>query len=144
MSRSKLALYASWFIALLAVVGSLYFSEVLHLPPCLLCWYQRIFMYPLAIIIGMGLIRNDRNMPYYALPLSLIGLGIATYHVLLYYGFISENLLQCSLSGVSCTVKQIEWLGFVSIPLLSFIAFVFITFSTAFALAEVTKGRAKS
>ena len=138
MDRSRIALFVAWLITIVSVIGSLYFSEILHLPPCLLCWYQRIFMYPLVIILGIGLLRKDKDMPYYALPLSLLGLFIAIYHVLLYYGFIPESLAPCSL-GISCTTKQIQWFGFVSIPLLSMIGFILITFASALALIDIKK-----
>jgi disulfide bond formation protein DsbB len=115
--------YAAWIIALLATVGSLFFSEVMNLPPCALCWYQRIATYPLVLIIGVGIVLRDRRMKYYALPLSLGGLAIAFYHNLLYYGVIPEAAAPCT-QGVSCTETQIEWFGFITIPLMSLAAFV--------------------
>ncbi|HYP51034.1 MAG TPA: disulfide bond formation protein B [Pyrinomonadaceae bacterium] len=110
-------------IALLATVGSLFFSEVMNLPPCALCWYQRIATYPLVLVIGVGIVLRDRRMKYYALPLSLGGLAIAVYHKLLYYGVIPETAAPCT-QGVSCTETQIEWFGFITIPLMSLAAFV--------------------
>ena len=115
--------YAAWIIALLATVGSLFFSEVMNLPPCALCWYQRIATYPLVLIIGVGIVLRDPRMKYYALPLSLGGLAIAVYHNLLYYGVIPEAAAPCT-QGVSCTEAQIEWFGFITIPLMSLVAFV--------------------
>lgn len=115
--------YAAWIIALLATVGSLFFSEVMNLPPCALCWYQRIATYPLVLVIGVGIVLRDRRMKYYALPLSLGGLAIAIYHNLLYYGIIPEVAAPCT-QGVSCTETQIEWFGFITIPLMSLAAFV--------------------
>ncbi|HEX8564300.1 MAG TPA: disulfide oxidoreductase [Pyrinomonadaceae bacterium] len=115
--------YAAWIIALLATVGSLFFSEVMNLPPCALCWYQRIATYPLVLVIGVGIVLRDRRMKYYALPLSLGGLAIAVYHNLLYYGVIPETAAPCT-QGVSCTETQIEWFGFITIPLMSLAAFV--------------------
>jgi disulfide bond formation protein DsbB len=120
--------YLGWFQALLATLGSLFFSEVLLLPPCALCWYQRIFMYPLVAILTVGILLRDPRLKYYVLPLSVIGLGISIYHNLLYYGFIAESLGPCML-GVSCTTRQIEWMGFISIPLLALTAFTVITLS---------------
>lgn len=139
MTKQRVALYLAWLIAIVAMAGSLYFSQVLHLPPCLLCWYQRIFMYPLVFIIGIGLLRKDKSVPFYILPLSLIGLCIAAYHVLLYYGIIPESLAPCSL-GISCTTKQIEWFGFITIPLLSLIAFLKITLLSLYTLMSDKKG----
>ena len=115
--------YLAWFIALVATVGSLFFSEVMQLPPCVLCWYQRIAMYPLVLIIGSGIILRDSRMKSYALPLCLIGLTISIYHNLLYYGLIPESITPC-VEGISCTSRQIEWLGFITIPLMALTAFV--------------------
>lgn len=123
--------YVAWLQALIATTGSLYFSEVMHLPPCTLCWYQRIMMYPLVFVLAVSLLTADRRVRAYALPLSVTGLLIAIYHNLLYYGVIPEGLTQCA-AGVSCTARQIEWLGFVTIPLLSLTAFSIITLSLLF------------
>jgi len=115
--------YLAWIIALVATVGSLFFSEVMDLPPCVLCWYQRVAMYPLVLIIGSGIIMRDGRMTSYALPLSLIGLAISIYHNLLYYGLIPESITPCT-EGISCTSRQIEWLGFITIPLMALTAFL--------------------
>jgi len=116
-------LYLAWIIALIATVGSLFFSEVMQLPPCVLCWYQRIAMYPLVLIIGVGIVTRDSRMKNYALPLCLIGLAISIYHNLLYYGILPESITPCT-EGISCTSRQIEWLGFITIPLLALAAFI--------------------
>lgn len=118
--------YAAWITALIATVGSLFFSEVMDLPPCVLCWYQRIAMYPLVIIIGIGIATRDLRWKTYAIPLTLIGLIISIYHNLLYYDLISESLAPCT-QGISCTSRQIEWLGFITIPLMALTAFVSLT-----------------
>lgn len=120
-------------ISIIATFGSLFFSEILKLPPCVLCWYQRIFMYPLVFITSIGLWKKDRNLPYFILPLSIIGLIISAYHNLLYYKIIPENITPCTM-GISCTTKQIELLGFITIPLMSFTAFLLITLITIFYL----------
>ncbi len=114
--------YLAWIIALVATVGSLFFSEVMDLPPCVLCWYQRIAMYPLVVIIGIGIITRDSRLKNYALPVCLIGLAISIYHNLLYYGLIPESITPCT-EGISCTSRQIEWLGFITIPLMALTAF---------------------
>lgn len=116
-------LYFVWVVALVATAGSLFFSEVMLLPPCVLCWYQRIAMYPLVIIVGAGIIMRDRNMPFYALPLALAGLAISVYHNLLYYKLIPDHISPCT-QGISCTTVQIEWLGFITIPLMALVSFV--------------------
>lgn len=124
MLKDKLP-YVAWTQALIATLGSLYFSEVMHLPPCVLCWYQRILMYPIVLIGAVGIIRRDKALPFYVLPLSILGWFISLYHNLLYYKIIPESITPCQL-GVSCTTRQIEWLGFITIPLLSFIVFTVI------------------
>ncbi len=123
--------YIAWVMVLLSVVGSLFFSEVMQLPPCVLCWYQRIAMYPLVLIIGIGIITRDARMKIYALPFALIGLAIAIYHNLLYYGFIPESITPCA-EGVPCNAVQIELLGFITIPLMGLAAFAAIAFCLVF------------
>lgn len=125
---SPAILYFAWVTALIASAGSLFFSEVMQLPPCVLCWYQRIAMYPLVGVIGAGIILHDARLKYYALPLSLSGFAISVYHNLLYYGFIPESITPCT-QGVSCTSRQIEWLGFITIPLLALTAFAILNLS---------------
>jgi disulfide bond formation protein DsbB len=95
----------------------------MKLPPCTLCWYQRICLFPLVAIFAVGIVRRDAAVVSYALPLVLIGLGISIYHNLLYYGVIPEALSPCS-EGVSCTEVQLEWLGFITIPMLALAGFV--------------------
>lgn len=121
-------LYIAWVTALASMVTSLYFSDVLGFAPCVLCWYQRIAMYPLVLIIGIGIVKKDRNFYNYALPLSLVGGAIAFYQNLLYYKVIPISLAPC-ISGISCTAEYIKLFGFVDIPLLSFISFLIVTVS---------------
>lgn len=126
MSLREQLPYVAWITALISTAGSLFFSEVMGLPPCVLCWYQRIVMYPLVLIIAIGILLRDRRMKMYALPFSVIGLGIAVYHNLLYYGFIPESITPCT-EGVPCNAVQIEWLGFITIPLMGLAAFTTLT-----------------
>lgn len=121
----KYGLLSAWLLVTFATLGSLFFSEVLHYPPCVLCWYQRIVMYPLVLILGIGYVRKDKGCIIYAWPLAIIGFLIAVYHNLLYYNILPEAAAPC-LAGVSCTTKYIEWFGFITIPLLSLVAFVII------------------
>lgn len=114
--------YFAWATSLVATAGCLLFSEVMELPPCVLCWYQRVAMYPLVMAIGAGIIMRDRRMKYYAPPLALTGLLISIYHNLLYYGVLPESITPCQ-QGISCTTVQIEWLGFITIPLMALTAF---------------------
>ncbi|MBI4100261.1 disulfide bond formation protein B [Candidatus Microgenomates bacterium] len=120
------ALYIAITQVLAGVFGSLYISELMKLPPCNLCWYQRALLYPLVIIIGWGLIRKDKNLHFYVLPFSVGGLIIASYHFLLQNGLAGKSLAGCTLN-IPCDVKQIEWFGFITIPLLSFAAFFVVT-----------------
>ncbi|MBK5104974.1 MAG: disulfide bond formation protein B [Burkholderiales bacterium] len=118
--------FACWLIATTSMLGSLFFSEVMGFQPCVLCWYQRIAMYPLVLILPAGLFPFDRNIVRYALPLSLTGVLIAGFHLLLVAGFIPESIKPC-VQGVPCTEVQIEWFGFVTIPLLSGLSFLVIS-----------------
>ncbi len=118
----KNALYLALIQAIVAVLGSLYFSNILLLPPCVLCWYQRIAMFPLFITLIVGILIRDRNTHLFVLPPAILGWCIALYHCLLYYKIIPDTLAPCS-TGVSCTTKYVEYFGFVTIPLLSCIAF---------------------
>ena len=115
-------IYAAWIQACVATFGSLYFSEVMKLPPCTLCWYQRILMYPLVLVIAVGLLRRDRGVSLYVIPISLLGFIVGVYHNLLYYRIIPEEIQPCTV-GIPCTTVQIEWLGFITIPIMSLTAF---------------------
>ena len=115
--------FGAWLIATLATLGALFMSEIMDFAPCVLCWWQRIFMFPLVLILALGLFPFDPKVVRYALPLALIGLLIAGFHVLLTMGIIPESLAPCR-QGIPCKTIQIEWFGFVTIPLLSFLAFL--------------------
>ena len=117
--------YVTLVLAIISTLASLYFSEILHLVPCVLCWYQRIAMYPLVPIIAVGILLKDKNFFLYVLPLSIIGWGIALYHNLLYYHFLPESIAPCT-AGVSCTSRFFQIFGFIDIPLGSFVAFTLI------------------
>lgn len=118
----------SFLVSLVATLGSLFFSEVLNYIPCTLCWYQRIFMYPLTLIFLMNLLYPDDKIIKYSLPMTILGLCISIYHNLLMYGFISEELSPC-VQGVPCSTRYIDWLGFITIPFLSLTAFTIIFIS---------------
>lgn len=115
--------FLAWLTATLATLGALFMSEIMALAPCVLCWYQRIFMFPLVVILALGLFPFDPKVVRYALPLAVIGLAIAAFHVLLVWGIVPETLAPCR-QGIPCKTVQIEWFGFVTIPLLSFLAFL--------------------
>lgn len=115
----------AWAAAFFSMVGSLFFSEVLKWPPCVLCWYQRIFMYPLVIIIGIGIWKKDKVMSIYALALAGIGGLIALFHSLLQWKIIPDAIAPCA-QGVSCTTVHTNLLGFITIPSMSLGAFLVI------------------
>lgn len=122
MRKKEYLFHIAWMISVLATLGSLFFSEVLHFTPCVLCWYQRVFMYPLPFILTVGILKKDRLSSLYVLLLGSVGWLIALYHLLLSYHVIPEKLAPCTL-GVSCTTGYINYFGFVTIPFLSFLAF---------------------
>jgi len=122
------SLLVAWIAAVIATLGSLYFSEVMQFIPCTLCWYQRIFMYPLAIVLGIAFYKNDRRIYPYVLPLSIIGMLISGYHMLLQKISYLKQFEMCK-TGVPCSEDYLNWFGFVTIPMLAFIAFTIITIS---------------
>jgi len=130
--------FACWVVATSAVLGALFFSEVMRLPPCLLCWYQRIFMFPLVLLLPLGLFPFDRRIVRYALPLGAVGWAIALVHVLLTWGIIPESVTPCT-QGVPCGENPIVWFGFVSIPLLSLAAFTSIVALLLVARQRIAK-----
>ena len=115
-------IFVCWLIVSVATLGSLFLDKALGIEPCSLCWYQRIFMYPLVVILLMGLLPLDRNVTRYALPLAILGWMTASYHLLMYVGIIPESLQPCG-SGPSCLQQDLGLFGFVNIPMLSFISF---------------------
>jgi disulfide bond formation protein DsbB len=137
--RMSKSLLLGWIAALIATIGSLYFSEVLHYIPCTLCWYQRIFMYPLAIMLGIAFYQNDRGIVKYALPLSIIGMIISGYHTALQKIPYLQQFEMCT-SGVPCSKDYINWLGFITIPILALTAFTIITICLVM-LARGNKGK---
>jgi len=119
-------LFACWMIASGSALGSLFFSDVMGFAPCVLCWYQRIAIFPLVLILPMGFFPFDASAAKFALPLAVAGLLTAIYHNLLYAGLIPKSIQPCA-QGVPCTEKYIELFGFVSIPLLSLLALAAMT-----------------
>ena len=116
------ALWLAWLVAATAMAGSLYFSEVAGLTPCALCWYQRIAMYPLAIILLVAAVRRDWAVRPYATVLAGIGALVAAYHVLLQRipGLPSGS---CSLEA-PCSAIDLERFGFITIPVMALVGFL--------------------
>jgi disulfide bond formation protein DsbB len=114
----------AWMVALVATLGSLYYSEVAGFPPCPLCWYQRIAMYPLAVILGVATFRRDPDVRRYVWPLTLAGGLIAAYHYQLEW-FPTQAGVACD-AAAPCTVRWVFEFGFVSLPYMALSAFAFI------------------
>jgi len=115
----------AWFVALVASTGSLYLSDVVGFVPCSLCWYQRIAMYPLVVLLLVAMVRRDAPVWRYALPLAVIGAVIAAYHVTIQFQ-PSLDVGVCS-AGASCTGRYLAIFGFVSIPVMAGGGFLLIT-----------------
>ena len=124
-------LYLAWLVSVVATLGSLYFSEVMGFVPCKLCWWQRIFMYPQALLLGMASYRDDRRVIPYLWPLSAVGGSISAFH------YLQEQLpgLRLPVCGadVSCFTPWIDWFGFITIPFMALTAFTLILICLALA-----------
>jgi disulfide bond formation protein DsbB len=128
--------WTAFVIAAFATAGSLFFSEYAHFVPCHLCWFQRIFMYPLTIVFLVAAIRRDpRGAAFTGIPLALIGSGIAIYHVWLEH-HPQDQTPGCFVGQTSCATEWIKKLGYVTIPVLSLTAFLAIIAMLSFALAN--------
>jgi len=130
---NRSALYIALIVAWVATLGSLYFSEILGYIPCQFCWYQRIFMYPMALLIALGLLRYDKELPHLVIPFTIIGGCISTYHYLLQKTNIFDAHATCQV-GVPCSSTWINWFGFITIPFLAGMAFFLITVFSLVAL----------
>lgn len=109
-------------VAGVSTLGSLYFSEVADYVPCRLCWYQRIAMYPIAVIALVALLRRDRAARYYTVPLAAIGIAISGYHYLIERGVLADSD-SCSLFGPPCAAVWFEYLGFVTLAFMALCGF---------------------
>jgi len=129
MKRSEfLEDYGGWLafvIALAAMLGSLYYSEIAGFIPCRLCWYQRILMYPLVVVTLVGALKRDEYLPNYVLPLSFIGMLVSGYHYLLEKGVFPPSAT-CAID-VPCNISYVNYFGFITIALMAFTAFTLIT-----------------
>ena len=117
--------YLAFAPALTAMLGSLYYSEIAGFVPCTLCWYQRILMYPLSLIILVGILQQDEYLPNYVLPFSIIGIGVSSYHYLIQRGILAHPAA-CSV-GIPCNSSYVNYFGFVTIPFMALVAFIMIT-----------------
>lgn len=133
-------LFAAWLVAVVATLGALFIGEVLGQTPCTLCWYQRIAMFPLALVLGVACFYEDTSARRYALPLALAGGAVALWHSLLYVGVIDPPLVPCSADGPSCTGDSMTIFGVIPLPFISLISFVLISVLLVFLpLSRETK-----
>ena len=119
-------LLSAWLLSLAATAAALFLGEVMGMAPCVLCWYQRIAMFPLVAVLGIACYGADRRGAVYALPLALTGAGLAAYHTLLVAGHIPKAWIPCG-PGVSCADQKLEIVHGIQIPWLSLAAFFAIT-----------------
>jgi hypothetical protein len=122
-SVSEAGTWLAFVVAATATAGSLYFSEVAHFAPCRLCWFQRIAMYPLTVILLVGAIRRDPGVRWYAAPIAAIGALIAAYHTLIEWR-PSLDSGACELTGPSCTVVWFREFGFLSLATMALVGFL--------------------
>ncbi len=122
---TKHGMFFAFIIALVAMLGSLTYSDILMYEPCKLCWFQRICMYPLVVLLGLGLVRKDSDISFYALVLAILGAPIAFYHYLVQLGLIKAG---CSTVGysVSCAKYFTMSFGYITIPMMALTAFAMI------------------
>lgn len=114
--------FLAWVLATISTLGALFLGEVMGYTPCQFCWYQRIAMFPLVFVLAAGLFPFDPKVVRYALPLAIAGWLLAVFQMALIAGLIPESVTPCQ-KGVPCSDLQVVWFGFISIPLLSVLAF---------------------
>ena len=138
--RSAIWGYELWLafaVSAIATGGSLFFSEVAHYVPCELCWFQRIFMYPLSIVTLLAALFNDHRVARYLVPLPVIGAGFAIYHVLVEEGVVTQSQ-SCLVSAPGgCATKWIDEFGYVTIPVLALTGFALVFAFLLFAAFDV-------
>lgn len=137
-NQSGNLLFIAWAAAVIALLGSLFFSEIRQYEPCTLCWYQRIFMYPLVLMLGIGYVKRDYKIALYSLFFSGIGGLLSLYHYAIQkFPFFTDRAVECG--RIPCTAQYINWFGFISIPFLALIAFIII-FVCSFIVWKRTRG----
>lgn len=122
VDRRWLLLFIAWLVATASTLGALFLGEVMGYTPCVLCWYQRIAMFPLVLVLAAGLFPFDPRVVRYAMPLAVVGALLAMFHMALVAGWIPESIKPCQ-QGVPCSDVTVVWFGFVTIPLLSVLSF---------------------
>ncbi|MFD2683006.1 disulfide oxidoreductase [Bacillus seohaeanensis] len=130
--------FIAWAASVIATLGSLYFSEIMKYEPCHLCWYQRIIMYPMVIILGIAYVKKDFKLALYSAVLSGIGILVSLYHYSIQkITLLSESAPACG--RVPCTGEYINWFGFVTIPFLALTAFIIIFISSLIVIKAIRK-----
>jgi len=109
-------------VATASTLGALFLSEIMGVAPCVLCWYQRVLMFPLVFVLAAGLFPLDRRVLRYAAPLVAVGWLVALFHLLLTQGYIPETMTPCT-QGIPCSRIDVAWFGFLTIPMLSLLSF---------------------
>lgn len=125
----KYSLLFAWLISLFAALLSLYYSEIVGFEPCSLCWWQRIFIYPQAIFLGIAYFKKEiKEAINYGLVLSIIGGIVALYQTAIYYGLPQISACDASSTAVSCTKLYVFEFGYVTIPVMALTAFLLMIF----------------
>ena len=120
----KNSLFLAWLIALVSTLGAIFIGEIMERTPCVLCWYQRIAMFPLALILGIASFSSDMAVRRYVLPIAIIGAVIAIWHSLLFAGIIPETVQPCTREGPSCTGDEQTLFWVLPLPFLSAAGFI--------------------
>ncbi|MEE4581442.1 disulfide oxidoreductase [Paenibacillus polymyxa] len=140
--KTDIALFAAWVVACVATLGSLYLSEILGYEPCKLCWFQRILMYPLTLLLGIAYFRGDTKIRIYVMPLAIIGGAISAYHFVIQRIHASAKAAtqtSTACGRVSCEQDYLNWLDFITIPLLALIAFILIIVAMGYIIRQEKK-----
>ncbi|MBI2029822.1 disulfide bond formation protein B [Candidatus Gottesmanbacteria bacterium] len=138
---NKYGLVFAYIVSIIATLGSLFLSEVAHFTPCLLCWYQRILMYPQAIILLVALfMKFTKEIKYYCIALSGVGFVLAIYHY--YLQLFGNPAIPCSTVGISesCATRPFTHFGYITIPFMAATAFLLIILSMLFTAKIQSKG----
>jgi disulfide bond formation protein DsbB len=124
--RAWLPLFVAWLISMIATAGALFIGEVMGMMPCVLCWYQRIAMFPLVLFLGFALLQQQRAFVLPSLLLSVVGLSVASYHTALYWNWLDPTVTPCG-DGPSCKQQVLQIFGVVDLPMLSWLGFAAIS-----------------
>ena len=133
---SQRGIWMAFVVALFSTLASLFYSQIAGFAPCDLCWFQRIFMYPLVFLLGLALLKKDSRVVDYALMLAIAGGLVSLYHNYVYY--INGGLCLVTAQGVSCGKRYVFEFGYVTIPLMALTAFALMIIFLVFKKQEQT------